>query len=70
MKHYDNMFDMQDFSMGNQPRKSNSRRIKKEHSFKKFDREFDDFDHHRHSYKRAANKNFIRAQVMADQIMF
>jgi len=71
MKHYDDVvIDDQKFTIGNQPRKSAFRKLKKESTFKKFEHEFDEIGHQRHSYKRAADKNFTRAQLRADQLMF
>jgi len=69
MRNYDDVIiDDQRFLIGNQPRKSTPRKIKKEGVLKKFEREVDEFGHHRNTYKRAADKNFTRALLRADQL--
>lgn len=60
--------DDQKFAIGNQLRKSALRKNKKEHVFNKFEHELDELNKHRHSYKRAADKSFTRAQLRADQL--
>jgi hypothetical protein len=71
MKYYqDFTSDDEKFAVGNQPRKSVLRKSKKEHAFKKFEHALDELDHHRHTYKRAADKNITRAQLRDDQLIF
>lgn len=65
MRHYQE-FNFDDQSFFNQPRRLN----KKSHSFKKIEGESDSFEKHRHTYKRAADKSFTRAQLREDQFLF
>jgi len=59
--------DDQKFAIGNQPRKSAVRKNKKEHAFNAVEHESDELKH-RHSYKRAADKSFTRAQLRAGHL--
>lgn len=68
MKPYLDLND--EFAMGNQPRKSMSGKSKKSYVLKRFELELDDVDKHRQVYKRAANKNLVRTQLHADQLIF
>ncbi|GGY71906.1 hypothetical protein GCM10011613_16010 [Cellvibrio zantedeschiae] len=68
MKYYQE-FDDHKYTAGSQPHKSPARRDKKSHAFERDDF-FDDLDKHRHMYKRAANKNFMRNQLRDNQFAF
>ena len=69
-----NMNSSDDFGaydhIGEQPRKSSTRKSKKTQIFKKFEVELDDIDKNRHGYNRASSKNVARELLRNSSLTF